>query len=297
MNKKNGSFSVRSEINKFDDTCLNGNKKILFMNELDDKRKHILENLVKKNQKYQDLYDMIDTKNLILRNMENSYIIEKRVFSEKKKNPIKDDLKVFNEKRKAKNKEQKIKNLFTEIESFNKKGTKENFDSYSKKSINIKPINNVFTLYKNFEKNYQYHNDKSNNNSKYELKNLKRNNNNSQILFPKPNFFKTQKTLINYNNKTKNLNEDDVKKWIMNEKFNLNEPIYYNSNSQFLNFSKNKNQEKNKNKKNVKSIIYYSNDFFDLQLDNFESNLNKIGRNIFNKQTDKKSKKQRLLTP
>ena len=85
MNKKNGIFSVRSEINKFDDTCLNGNKKILFMNELDDKRKHILENLVKKNQKYQDLYDMIDTKNLILRNMENSYIIEKRVFSEKKK--------------------------------------------------------------------------------------------------------------------------------------------------------------------------------------------------------------------
>ena len=83
----------------------------------------------------------------------------------------------------------------------------------------------------------------------------------------------------------------------MNEKFNLNEPFYYNSNSQFLNFSKNKNQEKNKNKKNVKSIIYYSNDFFDLQLDNFESNLNKIGRNIFNKQTDKKSKKQRLLTP
>ena len=240
---------------------------------------------------------MIYTKNLILRNMENSYIIEKRVFSEKKKNPIKDDLKVFNEKRKAKNKEQKIKNLLTEIESFNKKGTKENFDSYSKKSINIKPINNVFTLYKNFEKNYQYHNNKNNKNSKYELKNLKRNNNNSQILFPKPNFFKTQKTLINYNNKTKNLNEDDVKKWIMNEKFNLNEPFYYNSNSQFLNFSKNKNQEKNKNKKNVKSIIYYSNDFFDLQLDNFESNLNKIGRNIFNKQTDKKSKKQRLLTP
>jgi hypothetical protein len=242
MNKKNGSFSVRSEINKFDDTCLNGNKKILFMNELDEKRKHILENLVKKNQKYQDLYDMIDTKNLILRNMENSYIIEKRVFSEKKKNPIKDDLKVFNEKRKAKNKEQKIKNLFTEIESFNKKETKENFDNYSKKNINIKPINNVFSLYKNFEKNYQYHNDKSKNNSKYELKNLKRNNNNSQILFPKPNFFKTQKTLINYNNKTKNLNEEDVKKWIMNEKFNLNEPIYYNSNSQFLNFSKNKNQ-------------------------------------------------------
>ena len=58
MNKKNGSFSVRSEINKFDDTCLNGNKKILFMNELDEKRKHILENLVKKNQKYQDLYDI-----------------------------------------------------------------------------------------------------------------------------------------------------------------------------------------------------------------------------------------------
>ena len=138
MNKKNGIFSVRSEINKFDDTCLNGNKKILFMNELDDKRKHILENLVKKNQKYQDLYDMIDTKNLILRNMENSYIIEKRVFSEKKKNPIKDDLKVFNEKRKAKNKEQKIKNLFTEIESFNKKGTKENVDNYSKKKHKYK---------------------------------------------------------------------------------------------------------------------------------------------------------------
>ena len=53
---------------QFDDYIMNGSKKILYMNELDDERKHILDNLLKKNQKYQDVLNMIDTNNYYTRN-------------------------------------------------------------------------------------------------------------------------------------------------------------------------------------------------------------------------------------
>ena len=88
----NGDNVVKGEINQFDDSVMNRNKQILYMNELDDERKQILENLLKKNRKYQDVYDMIDRKNHFKRNIENIYIIEKRVFSERGKNNIKGDI-------------------------------------------------------------------------------------------------------------------------------------------------------------------------------------------------------------
>ena len=56
-----------------------------------------------------------------------------------------------------------------------------------------------------------------------------------------------------------------------------------------------KNNVTLKNKHNVKSPIYYSNDFFNRQLENFQYNLNKIGRN--NIKNDLKRYKIRLFTP
>ena len=44
----NGDNVVKGEINQFDDSVMNRNKQILYMNELDDERKQILENLIKK---------------------------------------------------------------------------------------------------------------------------------------------------------------------------------------------------------------------------------------------------------
>jgi hypothetical protein len=102
-------------------------------------------------------------------------------------------------------------------------------------------------------------------------------------------------------NKNKNLSENEIKKWIMNEKYNLNDkfPFYgsenkYNSN--FVDFSKSSIREKYKSKKNIKSIMDYSNDFFENQLDNFEYSLNKIGPNNLFSNKKEKFKRKRLLS-
>jgi hypothetical protein len=42
--------------------------------------------------------------------------------------------------------------------------------------------------------------------------------------------------------------------------------------------------------------MYYSNDFFEIQLDNFEHNLNKIGRNNLFSEKNDKFKRKRLLS-
>ena len=132
--------------------------------------------------------------------------------------------------------------------------------------MNIKPTN-VYSIYvNNFEIN-QYNNNKKN------IIQLKKDKN----LFPKPpkNFLKSNNYILLNTNKNKNLSENEIKKWIMNEKYNLNDkfPFYgsenkYNSN--FVDFSKSSIREKYKSKKNIKSIMDYSNDFFENQLDNFE---------------------------
>ena len=71
--RKNENKTVKRDINQFDDYIMNGSKKILYMNELDDERKHILDNLLKKNQKYQDVLNMIDTNNYYTRNKKNAF--------------------------------------------------------------------------------------------------------------------------------------------------------------------------------------------------------------------------------
>ena len=286
----NGDNVVKGEINQFDDSVMNRNKQILYMNELDDERKQILENLIKKNRKYQDVYDMIDRRNHFKRNIENIYIIEKRVFSERGKNNIQGDIRSIKEQRKKINKEKKFKNLYNEIESLNNGSV--DFSRQNNLNLNIKPTN-VYSIYvNNFEIN-KYNNNKKN------IIQLKKDKN----LFPKPpkNFLKSNNYILLNTNKNKNLSENEIKKWIMNEKYNLNDkfPFYgsenkYNSN--FVDFSKSSIREKYKSKKNIKSIMDYSNDFFENQLDNFEYSLNKIGPNNLFSNKKEKFKRKRLLS-
>ena len=286
----NGDNVVKGEINQFDDSVMNRNKQILYMNELDDERKQILENLIKKNRKYQDVYDMIDRRNHFKRNIENIYIIEKRVFSERGKNNIQGDIRSIKEQRKKINKEKKFKNLYNEIESLNNGSV--DFSRQNNLNLNIKPTNVYSINVNNFEIN-KYNNNKKN------IIQLKKDKN----LFPKPpkNFLKSNNYILLNTNKNKNLSENEIKKWIMNEKYNLNDkfPFYgsenkYNSN--FVDFSKSSIREKYKSKKNIKSIMDYSNDFFENQLDNFEYSLNKIGRNNLFSNKKEKFKRKRLLS-
>ncbi len=286
----NGDNVVKGEINQFDDSVMNRNKQILYMNELDDERKQILENLLKKNRKYQDVYDMIDRRNHFKRNIENIYIIEKRVFSERGKNNIQGDIRSIKEQRKKINKEKKFKNLYNEIESLNNGSV--DFSRQNNLNLNIKP-NNVYSINVNNIEINKYNNNKKN------IIQLKKDKN----LFPKPpkNFLKSNNYILLNTNKNKNLSENEIKKWIMNEKYNLNDkfPFYgsenkYNSN--FVHFSKSSIREKYKSKKNIKSIMDYSNDFFENQLDNFEYSLNKIGRNNLFSNKKEKFKRKRLLS-
>ncbi len=286
----NGDNVVKGEINQFDDSVMNRNKQILYMNELDDERKQILENLLKKNRKYQDVYDMIDRRNHFKRNIENIYIIEKRVFSERGKNNIQGDIRSIKEQRKKINKEKKFKNLYNEIESLNNGSV--DFSRQNNLNLNIKP-NNVYSINVNNIEINKYNNNKKN------IIQLKKDKN----LFPKPpkNFLKSNNYILLNTNKNKNLSENEIKKWIMNEKYNLNDkfPFYgsenkYNSN--FVDFSKSSIREKYKSKKNIKSIMDYSNDFFENQLDNFEYSLNKIGRNNLFSNKKEKFKRKRLLS-
>ena len=286
----NGDNVVKGEINQFDDSVMNRNKQILYMNELDDERKQILENLIKKNRKYQDVYDMIDRRNHFKRNIENIYIIEKRVFSERGKNNIQGDIRSIKEQRKKINKEKKFKNLYNEIESLNNGSV--DFSRQNNLNLNIKP-NNVYSINVNNIEINKYNNNKKN------IIQLKKDKN----LFPKPpkNFLKSNNYILLNTNKNKNLSENEIKKWIMNEKYNLNDkfPFYgsenkYNSN--FVDFSKSSIREKYKSKKNIKSIMDYSNDFFENQLDNFEYSLNKIGQNNLFSNKKEKFKRKRLLS-
>ena len=288
----NGDNVVKGDVNQFDDVVMNKNKKILYMNELDEERKQILDNLLKKNPKYQDVYDMIDRKNHFRRNVENIYIIEKRVFSERGKNNIEGDIKSIKEKRKKINKQLKFKNLYNEIESLNHGS----FDFSRQNNLNFNnKSTNIYSIYMN-----NFENNKYNNNKKYIIQ-LKK----DKTLFPKSkNFFKRNNYILLNNNKNKNLSENEIKKWIMNEKYHLNDKEHFygnesTNNSNFVDFSKNSNNENNKYKakKNIKPIIYYSNDFFETQLDNFENSLNKIGRNnLFSSDKNDKFKRKRLLS-
>ena len=291
--RKNENKTVKRDINQFDDYIMNGSKKILYMNELDDERKHILDNLLKKNQKYQDVLNMIDTNNYYTRNKKNAFIIERRIFSERKKKFIQDEIHSLKEKRKTINKEQKIKKLYDEIDSLQKK---DNYDFSKQNTINtINTINSINNKPTNIFSFYLSNIDNKNNNkNKIQLRKNHFRKNQQLFTIPK-NFLKLDKYSSFNFNKTKDLNDNDIKKWIKNEKYNKKEPLF-KSYSNYLDFSKNtfSIENKNKNKKKYKSIIYYSNDFFEVQLDNFERDLNKVGRNDFH--LNKDFKRGRLLS-
>ena len=287
---KNQIRTVKNTLNDYQNSYSNRNKPILFLDELNDERRQNLVNLIKKNPKYQDLYYMIDRKNYFSR--DNHIKLVQKVFSERVINSFKDDINSFKENMKIIKKEEKMNNIYKEIDSLQRNSSFEyNVPVYNKQniidSLNIKPYYGIpIKTYLNF---YDIQNKNKNSNDLLnELKmNLKKN--------LKKNSSKLSTNKYNYH-----MSEKGIKRWVKQEKKNLNEPFLKANNgisSNYILYSRNTGLKSNNTisiKTNIKPC--YSNDFFELHLENFENNLNKIGKTNLLTETGKK-KRKRLLTP
>ena len=290
-----GYTSINSSRSYLYDSSPKTVKQILYLDELNQERKQNLEKLIKKNPKYRNIYCMIDRENYFSK-INNG--IGKRVFSERGSHSINEDFDIYKEKKRKRERDIKINELYNEIDNLQRNSS---FDFYYDKnnninnninnqklidSINIKPQYGLpYKMYSTYIDNETI---KILNNN---IKQLKKNN--RDINLKKNSFHSPQ---------NKKLTDRDVKKWIIQEKFGLKEPFYIDKNGNITDISSfkvnddiKKNNVTLKNKHNVKSPIYYSNDFFNRQLENFQYNLNKIGRN--NIKNDLKRYKIRLFTP
>ena len=293
MNK--GYTSINSSRSHIYDISQNNIKPILYLDELEIERKQNLEKLIKKNPKYKNIYYMIDRENYFSK-INNS--IGKRVFSERETHSIHDDFDIYKQKKKKREREIKINELYSEIENlqrnssfdFNYETNNNNNNINNQKlidSINIKPQYGLpYKMYTSYIDTESIKILKDNNIKRF--KNNFRNNNLKKNYFHSP--------------PNKKLTDRDIKKWIIQEKFGLTEPFYIDKNgnvNDINSFKENNDSNKKnfslKNKHNVQSPIYYSNDFFNRQLENFQYNLNKVGRRTIKK--DLKSYKRRLFTP
>ncbi len=274
--------------------CPNRAKQIQIFEQFDEKRKKNLENLIKKNQKYKDIFQMIG-KNNYFSNIFKDF--NRRVFSEKKINLLNEDINSYKEIRKKRKKEEKIKDVLKEIGNFHK-NTSFDLNYKSDEKPNLIDLINIKPQYGLSFRTYSTYFD-----SKIDLKieddsNLKflKDNNLKKKNLKKDSFFSPP---------SRNLTEKDIKRWVIQQKFGLKEPFYVDNDGNINNIdslNKSKQTKDNNNnsilqkKPNIKSNIYYSNDFFNIQLENFENNLNKIGKRYLKKETRTNTRK-RLLTP
>ena len=145
MNK--GYTSINTSRSQIYDTSQNSVKPTLYLDELDLERKQNLEKLIKKNPKYKNLYYMIDRENYFSK-INNS--IGKRVFSERGTHSIHDDFDIYKQKKKKREREIKINELYSEIENLQRNSSFDfNYEKYNINnninnqklidSINIKP--------------------------------------------------------------------------------------------------------------------------------------------------------------
>ncbi len=295
MNK--GYTSINTSRSQIYDTSQNSVKPTLYLDEFDLERKQNLEKLIKKNPKYKNIYYMIDRENYFSK-INNS--IGKRVFSERRTHSINDDFNLYKEKKKKRERDLKINELYNEIDNLQRNSS---FDFYYDKNNNINNnINNQklidsINIKPQYGLPYKMYVSYIDTESMKILKenNLKQSKNNFRSNNKKKNYF--------HSPPNKKLTDRDIQKWIIQEKFGLKEPFYIDKNGNINDintFKENNNNIKKdnnplKNKHNVKSPINYSNDFFNRHLENFQYNLNKIGRR--NIKNELKSYKRRLFTP
>ena len=107
--------SFTSDINQFNNLSF---KKILAMKNLNFDGKNKLDNLIKKNKKYKDIYNLIERKEL----NDNSYIRGNKVYSQEKKNYNEREISSYNSKLDKITKEEKMNSIYNEINSLKKIG-------------------------------------------------------------------------------------------------------------------------------------------------------------------------------
>ena len=273
--------SFTSDINQFNNLSF---KKILAMKNLNFDGKNKLDNLIKKNKKYKDIYNLIERKEL----NDNSYIRGNKVYSQEKKNYNEREISSYNSKLDKITKEEKMNSIYDEINSLKKIG---NISTYVLKR-NGSSNKSIFDDL-NIEIPKSLKSNKSNVNIN------KRENDNSLINYRKinmshKNLLKKNQSSLKSNNKNyipktrrKKYDEKDIKNWIDQEK-NSFRKNFINFNEKKVNFSNFDNINECKFTKNLKSkrngiFQYYNNDYFQNELSTFESNLNKYKEPDFSK--------------
>ena len=250
-------------ISCYQNLSLNKSKQIIYLDLLSEESRQNLQKLIIKNPKYKDLYYMIDRKNYFTTN-NNGLNLHKRVFSQRNFLPIHFDIDIYNSL---------DENII--------------YDSQQNiiDSINIKPKYGLpIKTYSNY-----YDNQTKNKNEYKSIYNLKKHKTNLKKL----NF-------NSYKNKNNYLTEKGIKTWVLKEKYGLNEPILINHNhneEKSSNYLSYQNNSKLNNSSKHKLNIYFSNDYYDIELENFENNLNKIDKKIKVGKIERKINKKRLLTP
>lgn len=277
--------SFTSDINQFNNLSF---KKILAMKNLNFDGKNKLDNLIKKNKKYKDIYNLIERKEL----NDNSYIRGNKVYSQEKKNYNEREISSYNSKLDKITKEEKMNSIYNEINSLKKIGNISTYVDYRNLKRNGSSNKSIFDDL-NIEIPKSLKSNKSNVNIN------KRENDNSLINYRKinmshKNLLKKNQRSLKSNNKNyipktrrKKYDEKDIKNWIDQEKNSFRKNLI-NFNEKKVNFSNFDNINECKFTKNLKSkrngiFQYYNNDYFQNELSTFESNLNKYKEPDFSK--------------
>jgi hypothetical protein len=277
--------SYTSDINQFNNLSF---KKILAMKNLNFDGKNKLDNLIKKNKKYKDIYNLIERKEF----NDNSYIRGNKVYSQEKKNDNEREIFSYNSKLDKITKEEKMNTIYDEINSLKKKG---NISTY----VNCRNLKRNGSSNKSIFDDLNIEIPKSLKSNKSNVNINKREKDNSLINYRKINMShknllkKNQSSLKSNNNnyipktRRKKYDEKDIKNWIDQEK-NSFRKNFINFNENKVNFSNFDNINECKFTKNLKSkrngiFQYYNNDYFQNELSTFESNLNKYKEPDFSK--------------
>ena len=244
MKYKNGFYSLRSEKNNFDNILIRNKKVLTYLESKYKNGKEILDNLIQRNKKYKDIYNLLTLKS----NNENNEnkLKGKRILSEPKNNKInfnETNSNLINNKDfhlKTQEHMEQIKNLYNEIQllqNINNKKNKYNFVNLKSNRNNSSSKKNIFdslnikTSFENIDKPLKTNKSNINLISK----------NNTLIQLKKINF--SQKNLLNSSlpKKTKKFDEKDIKRWINNEKYGLNnnDKFYELNTSNLKSFTRN----------------------------------------------------------
>ncbi len=272
MKYKNGFYSLRSEKNNFDNILIRNKKVLTYLESKYKNGKEILDNLIQRNKKYKDIYNLLTLKS----NNENNEnkLKGKRILSEPKNNKInfnEINSNLINNKDfhlKTQEHMEQIKNLYNEIQllqNINKKQNKYSFINLKNNNNNrnnstkknIFDSLNIKTSFENIDKPLKTNKSNINLISK----------NNTLIQLKKINF--SQKNLLNSSlpkKIKKKLDENDIKIWINNEKFGLNYNNFYDekisNKSNIMSFTRNAgslNLKRNLSTKNY-SLVQNLND-------------------------------------